>query len=124
MIAIACVDENWGIGKSGDLLFHIKKDMESFKRLTENGIVIMGRRTWESLPKKPLPNRINIVVTSDDTFNNTENTYFVRIEDVMNLIGRLQKEKGLDNEPKRCKDCREKKKIERNNQFQNKNINN
>ena len=95
MIAIACVDENWGIGKSGELLFHIKKDMESFKRLTENGIVIMGRRTWESLPKKPLPNRINVIVTSDDRCISTENTYFTRIEDVMNLVGRLQKETGI-----------------------------
>ena len=95
MIAIACVDENWGIGKCGELLFHIKKDMESFKRLTENGIVIMGRRTWESLPKKPLPNRINVIVTSDDSCISTENTYFTRIEDVMNLVGRLQKETGI-----------------------------
>ena len=95
MIAIACVDENWGIGKSGELLFHIKKDMESFKRLTENGIVIMGKLTWESLPKKPLPNRINVIVTSDDSCISAENTYFTRIEDVMNLVGRLQKETGI-----------------------------
>ena len=62
--AIVAVDENWGIGYNGDLLEHIPEDLKYFKRLTENNIVIMGRKTWDSLPKKPLPNRLNMVITS------------------------------------------------------------
>ena len=62
--AIVAVDDNWGIGFNGDLLEHIPEDLKHFKELTENNVVIMGRKTWDSLPKKPLPNRLNMVVTS------------------------------------------------------------
>jgi len=64
MKAIACVDMRTnGIGANGELLYHIKKDMTRFKSLTENGTVIMGRLTQESLPIKKLVNRKNIVLT-------------------------------------------------------------
>lgn len=58
---IACIDSDGGIGKEGKLLFEIQEDMERFKRLTIGKTVVMGRKTWDSLPKKPLPNRKNIV---------------------------------------------------------------
>lgn len=61
---IASVGEKGELGKSGDLCWHIREDLAHFKTLTMGGIVIMGRKTWESLPKKPLPGRINVVVTS------------------------------------------------------------
>lgn len=54
------------IGVSGKLPWHCPADMEHFKRTTLNSTVIMGRRTWESLPSKPLPNRQNIVVSGSD----------------------------------------------------------
>lgn len=56
-----------GIGKDGDLLYHIPADMQRFKEITKDNTVIMGRKTWESIPEKfrPLPNRNNIVVTSN-----------------------------------------------------------
>ena len=63
--AIACVDSNFGIGYNNKLLFNIKDDLEYFKSLTTDGIVIMGRKTWDSLPRKPLPNRVNIVITNN-----------------------------------------------------------
>ena len=62
--AIVCVDKNWGIGYDGKLLAHIPEDMRFFKEMTRDGIVIMGRKTYDSLPSKPLPYRINIVITS------------------------------------------------------------
>ena len=66
MSLIVAVDENFGIGKNNDLLIRIKEDMKRFKRLTTNNIVVMGRKTFESLPdKKPLKNRTNIVLTND-----------------------------------------------------------
>lgn len=61
--AIVCVDSNFGIGIKNNLLAHIPEDMKNFKRQTENNIVIMGRKTYDSLPVKPLPNRTNIVIT-------------------------------------------------------------
>lgn len=62
--AIVCIDENFGIGSNGDLLVHIPEDMKFFKEKTTNNVVIMGRKTYDSLPVKPLPNRTNAVVTS------------------------------------------------------------
>lgn len=62
--AIVAVDENWGIGYNGDLLEHIPEDLKYFKQLTSGNIIVMGRKTWDSLPKKPLPNRFNVVITS------------------------------------------------------------
>lgn len=58
------------------MLFQIPEDMKRFKDLTEGGVVIMGRKTWESLPEKfrPLPNRVNIVLTRErvGNFSNAE----------------------------------------------------
>ena len=64
--AIVAVDNNWGIGFNGDLLEHIPEDLKYFKQLTSGYHVVMGRKTWDSLPKKPLPNRLNIVITSQE----------------------------------------------------------
>lgn len=63
MKAIACVDMNWAIGKDNKLLFHIPEDMEFFKKMTTDNVVIMGNNTFKSIGKT-LPNRINVVLTS------------------------------------------------------------
>ena len=51
--AIVAVDDNWGIGYEGNLLEHIPEDLKNFKKLTSGKWVVMGRKTWESLPNKP-----------------------------------------------------------------------
>ncbi|MBQ5319646.1 MAG: dihydrofolate reductase [Oscillospiraceae bacterium] len=67
--AIAAVSGNWGIGKGGDLLFHIPEDMKFFRMTTLNHNVIMGRKTLESFPNgKPLKNRTNIVLSQNPDF--------------------------------------------------------
>lgn len=55
---------NGAIGKAGTIPWHAPEDLAFFQRETTGGAVIMGRRTWDSLPKKPLPRRLNLVVTS------------------------------------------------------------
>lgn len=60
---IVAVSDDWGIGRNNDLLWHISEDLKRFKRLTTGKTVIMGKKTWESLPKRPLPGRRNIVLT-------------------------------------------------------------
>ena len=55
---------NGAIGKDGTLPWHIPEDLKFFKRETLGGAIIMGRRTWESLPFRPLKDRLNLVVTS------------------------------------------------------------
>ncbi len=70
---IVAMDLDHGIGKNGTLPWQFKADLAYFKRVTTaplvpgktNGIV-MGRKTWESLPKKPLPNRVHVVLTRSD----------------------------------------------------------
>jgi dihydrofolate reductase len=62
---IVAVAENMGIGKNNDLLWHLPEDLKRFKRLTTGKSVIMGKKTWESLPRRPLPGRKNIVITDD-----------------------------------------------------------
>ena len=61
--AIVAVDSNWGIGYQGKLLETIPEDLKRFKQLTTGNGVVMGRKTWDSLPIKPLPNRFNIIIS-------------------------------------------------------------
>lgn len=63
---IACIGPNGELGLNNDLIYHNKKDMKFFKDQTMNNVVIMGRKTFASLNCKPLPNRINIVLTSQE----------------------------------------------------------
>ena len=62
---IAAIAENNAIGNHGDLIYHLPDDLKRFKQLTTGHTVIMGRKTFESLPHGPLPNRRNIVITSN-----------------------------------------------------------
>ena len=61
-------DRNGVIGKDGTLPWRLKTDLANFRAVTMGKPVIMGRKTWESLPKKPLPGRTNIVLSRDGSF--------------------------------------------------------
>ena len=65
---IVAVAQNLAIGKDNDLIWHLSDDLKRFKSLTSGHAVIMGRNTWNSLPRRPLPKRRNIVVTHDRDF--------------------------------------------------------
>lgn len=66
MKLIAAVDSNWAIGKNGRLLVTIPEDMKMFREETYGKVVIMGRKTWESLKgRSPLDGRVNVIVTSN-----------------------------------------------------------
>jgi len=62
---IVAVAANWAIGKDNDLLWHISNDLKWFKKHTSGNPVIMGKKTWDSLPVKPLPQRLNIVISDN-----------------------------------------------------------
>ena len=62
---IAAVDRNLGIGFQNKLLFWLPNDLKRFKALTTGNTIIMGRKTFESLPKGALPNRRNVVLSSN-----------------------------------------------------------
>ena len=60
---IVAIAENMAIGKNNDLLWHISEDLKRFKRITSGHPVIMGKRTFLSLPRRPLPGRRNVVIS-------------------------------------------------------------
>lgn len=68
LAAIVVVAENGAIGKNGDLLCHLPADLKHFKNITMGHTIIMGRRTWDSLPKGALPGRKNVVITRNPHF--------------------------------------------------------
>lgn len=63
---IAAIDENNAIGKKNQLLCHLPNDLKYFKSVTMGHTVIMGRKTYESLPNGALPNRRNIVLSKSE----------------------------------------------------------
>ena len=77
-IIVAISEEN-AIGKQGGLLCHLPNDLKHFKAVTSGKTVIMGERTFFSLPKHPLPNRRNIVITdvAGKTFEGAESAYSI-----------------------------------------------
>ena len=84
--AIVAVDNNWGIGFNGDLLEHIPEDLKMFKQLTTGHTVIMGRKTWNSLPKAPLPNRTNIVISSAAPLIMSDTVLRLQMQDVLRYL--------------------------------------
>lgn len=69
---ITCVSQNLVIGDKNKLLYSIPNDMQNFRRITEGCVVVMGRNTFESIGK-PLPNRINVILTNDEEYCVEEN---------------------------------------------------
>ena len=63
MEIIVAVDENYGIGKNGDLLAHLSPDLKRLKAMTVGNIIVIGSKTYMSFPKRPLPDRENIIIT-------------------------------------------------------------
>lgn len=82
---IAAVGNRLELGYKNQLLCHLPVDLKHFKEITSGHTVLMGDRTWESLPKKPLPNRRNIVITLDPvSFPDCETVH--SIEDALHTL--------------------------------------
>ena len=89
--AIVAVDLDWGIGYQGQLLEHLPPDMKYFRALTTGNVVVMGRKTWDSLPKRPLENRFNIIVTRNPkhfhNFTDKKSSYMsLDLQETINAI--------------------------------------
>jgi dihydrofolate reductase len=76
---IVAVSDDLGIGKDNELLWHIPEDLKRFKRITTGKTVLMGKKTWDSLPRRPLPGRTNIVLTDirGETFEGAITAYSI-----------------------------------------------
>lgn len=77
-----------GFGYRGQLPWHYKEDFTVFKKLTLNSTIVMGRSTWESLPRKPLPDRYSLVITSEYATPRVEHGYaFLNMDNFLQYIG-------------------------------------
>lgn len=83
---IAAIGKNSELGKGNDLIWHFKEDMKFFKETTTGNTVIMGRKTFESLPKA-LPNRKNIVITTNESYAADGAEVVTSIDDAMKAAG-------------------------------------
>ena len=83
-VAIA---ENGVIGREGGLPWRLSTDLKRFKAGTMGKPIIMGRKTWESFPRRPLPGRLNIVVTRDKTYRAEGGETVSSLEDAITLAG-------------------------------------
>lgn len=87
LILIASVAQGGAIGRAGDLAFHLRADLRHFKELTMGSPVIMGRKTFQSLPKGALPGRRNIVITRDASFTAPDIETVPSIDAALALVG-------------------------------------
>lgn len=84
--AIVAVDNNWGIGYNGHLLEYIPEDLKHFKKITTDHTVVMGSKTWDSLPKKPLPNRTNIIISNKGNLLLENGAIRLKLKDLLQSI--------------------------------------
>lgn len=91
---VVAIAENGVIGRDGGLPWRLSTDMKRFRETTMGKPVVMGRKTWESFPKRPLPGRRNIVVTRDHAYGGAEGA-----ETALSLGEALERVRG---EPEMC----------------------
>ena len=93
MNIIASASSSWGIGNGNSLLFRIREDMRYFKETTTGNVVVMGRKTLDSLPDgKPLPDRVNIVLTRSRDFSRDGVTAVHSVEELMEELKKYDSE--------------------------------
>lgn len=84
---IVAIANDGAIGRNGDLICHISADLKRFKELTMGNTILMGRKTFESLPKRPLPGRKNVVITRNCVYNPEGAVVFDDLEKALNTLG-------------------------------------
>ena len=92
MNLIVAVTKDYAIGRNNDLLFHLPKDLAFFKEKTLNKIVIMGERTYYSLPKRPLPKRTTIVLSNNPNFNEEGVIITRSVDELMEVVNKFNPE--------------------------------
>ena len=87
---------NGVIGKDGDLPWRLRSDLQRFKAVTMGKPCIMGRRTWESLPLKPLPGRLNLVLSKDESFTAKGALVCTTLDEAVEIARETAEEDGVD----------------------------
>ena len=87
MIAIVAVDKNWGIGKGGEQLIYISRDLKRFREFTTGNTIILGRKTMYTFPgSKPLKNRRNLILSRNPDFQPEGAEVFPGLEELMEQV--------------------------------------
>jgi len=87
---------NGVIGRDGDLPWRLRSDLQRFKAVTMGKPCIMGRRTWESLPLKPLPGRLNLVLSKDESFEAKGALVCTTLDEAVEIARETAQEDGVD----------------------------
>ena len=93
---VVAIARNGAIGIEGGLPWRLPGDLAFFKRMTMGKPILMGRKTWESLPRKPLPGRPNLIVTRDAGYKADGAEVFSHIDDALARGRNLAREMGVD----------------------------
>ena len=92
MNLIVAVTKDYAIGKDNNLLFHLPKDLAFFKEKTLNKVIIMGEKTYFSLPKRPLPKRTTIVLSNNPQFNEEGVIIARSVDELMEEVSKFNPE--------------------------------
>jgi len=93
MELVVAMTTNGVIGKASGLPWHIPEDLKRFRKLTEGSVVVMGRKTYNSLPYGPLKNRINLVLSREPGRESQyDNLIFVTMENIFHVLDQYQQE--------------------------------
>lgn len=84
---IAAITADGGLGRQGELLYHISADLKNFRQLTMGHPIVMGRNTFESFPNGALPGRRNIVISSQEDYTAPGIEVFQTLEDAIEATG-------------------------------------
>ena len=87
---------NGVIGRDGDLPWRLRSDLQRFKAVTIGKPCIMGRKTWESLPLKPLPGRLNLVLSKDESFEAKGALVCTTLDEAVEIARETAQEDGVD----------------------------
>lgn len=93
---VVAAAQNGVIGRGGGLPWRLKSDMARFKAVTMGKPVLMGRKTWDSLPRKPLPGRQNLVLTRDESFLADGAWVYTKLDAMLAAGAAMAEAEGVD----------------------------
>ena len=96
LVLVVARARNGVIGRDGDLPWRLRSDLQRFKAITLGKPCIMGRRTWESLPLKPLPGRLNLVLSRDESFAARGALVCTTLDEAIEIARETAEEEGVD----------------------------
>ena len=95
LVLVVARARNGVIGRDGDLPWRLRSDLKRFKALTLGKPCIMGRRTWDSLPLKPLPGRLNLVLSRDESFEARGAVVCTTLDEAVEIARETAEEDGV-----------------------------